>query len=82
MFYFKYLRRELSQRMRQAMLTALGLALGIGLVITVTATASGVRAAQGTVVRALYGIGTSLTVTKAPSDPSRARLAESCPRRR
>jgi putative ABC transport system permease protein len=67
MFYFKYLRRELSQRMRQAMLTALGLALGIGLVITVTATASGVRAAQGTVVHALYGVGTSLTVTKAPA---------------
>ena len=69
MFYLKYLRRELSQRMRQAMLTALGLALGIGLVITVTAAASGVRAAQGTVVHALYGVGTSLTVTKAPAAP-------------
>jgi putative ABC transport system permease protein len=69
MFYLKYLRRELSQRMRQAALTALGLALGIGLVIIVTAAASGVRAAQGTVLRALYGAGTSLTVTKAPAAP-------------
>ncbi len=69
MFYLAYLRRELSQRMRQAMLTALGLALGIGLVITVTAAASGARDAQGKVVHALYGVGTDLTVTKAPAAP-------------
>jgi putative ABC transport system permease protein len=69
MFYLKYLRRELSQRMRQAVLTALGLALGIGLVITVTAAAAGVKDAQGRVVHALYGVGTSLTVTKAPAAP-------------
>jgi putative ABC transport system permease protein len=69
MFYLTYLRRELSQRMRQAVVTALGLALGIGLVITVTAAASGVRSAQGTVVHALYGVGTDLTVTKAPAAP-------------
>jgi putative ABC transport system permease protein len=56
--------------MRQAVVTALGLALGTGLVITVTAVASGVRAAQGTVVHALYGVGTDLTVTKAPSAPA------------
>lgn len=60
MFYFTYLRRELSRRMRQAIVIALGLALGTGLVITVTAAASGVRAAQGTVVHALYGVGTDL----------------------
>jgi putative ABC transport system permease protein len=69
MFYFTYLRRELSQRMRQTAVAALGLALGIGLVITVTAAASGVRAAQGTVVHALYGVGTDLAVTKAPAAP-------------
>jgi putative ABC transport system permease protein len=69
MFYFTYLRRELRQRLRQSLLVAMGLALGIGLVITVTATASGVRAAQGTVVHALYGVGTDLTVTRAPSAP-------------
>jgi putative ABC transport system permease protein len=69
MFYLTYLRRELSQRKRQAVLTALGLALGIGLVITVTAAAAGVRIAQGTVVHALYGVGTSMTVTKAPAAP-------------
>jgi putative ABC transport system permease protein len=70
MFYLTYLRRELSRRMRQAAIVALGLALGTGLVITVTAAASGVRTAQGTVVHALYGVGTDLTVTKAPTAPA------------
>ena len=70
MFFFKYLRRELANRRRQALFVALGLAVGIGLVITVTATASGVKAAQSKVVHALYGVGTDLTVTKPPSAPA------------
>ena len=53
--------------MRQAVFIALGLALGVGLVITVTAASSGVKNAQGTVLHALYGVGTSLTVTKTPT---------------
>jgi len=65
--FFIYLRRELRRRMRQAVFIALGLALGIGLVITVTAAASGVRNAQGTVLKALYGVGTDVTVTKTPT---------------
>jgi ABC-type lipoprotein release transport system permease subunit len=65
--FFTYLRRELRRRMRQAVFIALGLALGVGLVITVTAASSGVKNAQGTVLRALYGVGTSLTVTKTPA---------------
>jgi putative ABC transport system permease protein len=69
MFYLNYLRRELTRRMRQTMVVAFGLALGVGLVITVTAVASGVRDAQGRVVHALYGVGTDLTVTKAPAAP-------------
>ncbi len=64
--FFTYLRRELRRRMRQAVFIALGLALGVGLVITVTAASSGVKNAQGTVLHALYGVGTSLTVTKTP----------------
>ena len=52
--------------MRQAVFIALGLALGIGLVITVTAASAGVKDAQGTVLHALYGVGTDVTVTKAP----------------
>jgi len=43
---------------------ALGIAIGIGLVLTVSATASGVKTAQGDVLHALYGIGTDITVTK------------------
>jgi ABC-type lipoprotein release transport system permease subunit len=65
--FFTYLRRELRRRMRQAVFIALGLALGIGLVITVTSAASGVRNAQGTVLHALYGVGTDVTVTKTPA---------------
>jgi ABC-type lipoprotein release transport system permease subunit len=65
--FFTYLRRELRRRMRQAIFIALGLALGIGLVITVTAASAGVRNAQGTVLHSLYGVGTDITVTKAPT---------------
>jgi len=68
--FFTYLRRELRRRMRQAIFIALGLALGIGLVITVTAASTGVKNAQGTVLHALYGAGTDITVTKAPSSNS------------
>jgi putative ABC transport system permease protein len=65
--FFTYLRRELRRRMRQAIFIALGLALGIGLVITVTAASSGVKNAQGTVLHSLYGVGTDITVTQAPT---------------
>ncbi len=64
--FFTYLRRELRRRMRQAVFIAVGLALGVGLVITVTAASAGVRNAQGTVLHALYGMGTDVTVTKTP----------------
>jgi len=64
--FFTYLRRELRRRMRQAIFIALGLALGVGLVITVTASSAGVKNAQGTVLHALYGVGTDVTVTKTP----------------
>jgi putative ABC transport system permease protein len=66
MFFFTYLRRELRRRMRQAVFIALGLAIGIGLVITVIGASSGVKAAQAKVLRALYGIGTDITVTTKP----------------
>ena len=64
--FFTYLRRELRRRMRQAIFIALGLALGVGLVIAVTAASAGVKNAQGTVLHALYGVGTDVTVTKTP----------------
>jgi putative ABC transport system permease protein len=65
--FFTYMRRELRRRRRQAVIISLGLALGIGLVITVTAASAGVKAAQGTVLRNLYGVGTSATVTTSPT---------------
>jgi putative ABC transport system permease protein len=70
MFFLTYLRRELRRRMRQALFIALGLAIGIGLVITVMGASTGVKAAQAKVLRALYGIGTDVTVTTKPKPPS------------
>jgi putative ABC transport system permease protein len=70
--FFTYLGRELRRRMRQSAFIALGLALGIGLVITVTAAAAGVKNAQGTVLKSLYGVGTDATVTKTPAAGSGA----------
>ena len=65
--FLTYLGRELRRRMRQAVFIGLGLALGVGLVITVTAASTGVKNAQGTVLHALYGVGTDVTVTKTPA---------------
>ena len=67
MFFVTFLRRELWRRRKQAVVIALGLAVGIGLVITVTAAAAGVRAAQGRVLKSLYGVGTDITVTTKPA---------------
>ena len=70
MFFFTYLARELRRRLRQAVFIALGLAVGVGLVLTVTAAAAGVRNAQASVLKGLYGVATDLTVTgSAPSAP-------------
>jgi ABC-type antimicrobial peptide transport system permease subunit len=61
-----YLQRELRQRTRQTAAISLGLALGIGLVITVTAVSAGLKDAQDSALRTLYGVGAELTVTQAP----------------
>jgi len=68
--FFTYLWRELRRRMRQAIFIVIGLALGIGLVITVTAASAGVKNAQASVLHSLYGVGTDITVTKAPTAAS------------
>ncbi|HUZ24105.1 MAG TPA: ABC transporter permease [Streptosporangiaceae bacterium] len=70
--FLTYLRRELRRRARQASLIGAGLAVGIGLVITVTALSAGVKNAQGEVLHSLYGVGTDITVTKAPAAGSGA----------
>ncbi|MCQ4082204.1 ABC transporter permease [Streptomyces sp. RB6PN25] len=64
--FFTYLRRELRRRRKAALVIALGLALGIGLVITVQSVSAGMSQAQGKVLQSLYGLGTDMTVTKAP----------------
>jgi putative ABC transport system permease protein len=73
--FFTYLSRELRRRMRQAIFIALGLALGIGLVITVTAASDGVKNSQASVLHALYGVGTDLTVTQSPAAGSGKGIA-------
>jgi len=72
MFFVTYLRRELRRRMRQAIFIALGLALGVGLVVTVAAASAGVKKAQSGVLKALYGVGTDVTVTGAVPGPPAA----------
>jgi ABC-type antimicrobial peptide transport system permease subunit len=68
--FITYLLRELRRRMRQAIFVGAGLALGIGLVITVIAASTGVSDSQGAVLHSLYGVGTDVTVTQAPSSGS------------
>jgi hypothetical protein len=63
MFFITYVRRELSRRMHQAIFVALGQALGIGLVITVSSASAGVKTAEASVLGALDGVGTDVTVT-------------------
>jgi putative ABC transport system permease protein len=76
MFFLTYLSRELRRRCRQAIFIALGLAVGVGLVITVTAASAGVRNAQASVLKGLYGVGTDITVTgKASAPPSGSTAA-------
>lgn len=65
--FVTYLKRELRRRIKQAIAVGLGLAIGIGLVIMVSATSAGVKTAQADVLHALYGVGTDMTVTKAPA---------------
>jgi putative ABC transport system permease protein len=66
MFLLTYVRREVWHRKWQASFVACGLAVGIGLVVTVMAASAGVRDAQTRVLHVLYGVGTDVTVTKAP----------------
>ncbi len=68
--YFTCIWRELRRRTRQALVVAIGLAIGIGLVVTVSATTAGVKDAQAQVLHSLYGVGTDMTVTKAPRKSS------------
>src|SRR6201992_2496249 len=71
LMFFTYLWRELRRRARQAIFIAIGLALGIGLVITGTGASTGVKNAEGPVLHSLYGVGTDITVTKAPAPGGR-----------
>lgn len=64
--FITYLRRELGGRRKQTAIVATGMALAIALVIVVNAFAAGVRDAQSEALESVYGVGTDVTVTKAP----------------
>jgi putative ABC transport system permease protein len=67
--FFTYLRRELAGRRRQTAIVAIGMALAIALVIIVNSVASGVKAAQASVLESVYGVGTDITVSQTPTPP-------------
>lgn len=64
--FLLYLRRELFNRKRQTLVVSLGLGLAIALVVVVSALSAGVDEAQSQVLGSLYGLGTDISVTKAP----------------
>ncbi len=66
--FFKYLRRELRGRSRQTFIVAIGMALSIALVIIVNSVSTGVKNAQAEVLQSVYGVGTDITVTQAPTE--------------
>ncbi|MDQ4490070.1 ABC transporter permease [Sinomonas sp. ASV486] len=68
--FARYLRRELSGRRKQTAIIAIALALAIALVIVVNALSAGVRDAQKAALATVYGVGTDITVTKAPAAPT------------
>ncbi len=68
--FFIYLARELRRRSRQAIVVAIGLAIGIGLVVIVSSASAGVKNAQTEVLHSLYGVGTDISVTEAPTASS------------
>ena len=72
-FYLSYLRSELLRRKGRTILTLLGLAIGVALVITISALSRGLDHAQKTALDPLSSIGTDLTVTLAPQQPTRRR---------
>ncbi|MCK8608474.1 ABC transporter permease [Agromyces sp. C10] len=67
--FFTYLRRELAGRRRQTAIVAAGMALAIALVMIVNAVSTGVRDAQAAALESVYGVGTDLTVSQAPTAP-------------
>ena len=65
-----YLRRELKNRRRQTSIIAIGMALAIALVILVNALAGGVKNAQASALRSVYGVGTDVTVSRTTTAPT------------
>jgi len=68
--FARYLRRELSGRRKQTAIIAIAMALAIGLVIIVNSLSAGVKNAQASALESVYGVGTDVTVTAAPTPPA------------
>ncbi len=68
--FLTYLRRELFNRKRQTIIVSFGLAIAIAVVLVVNAASNGASNAQSQVLGSLYGIGTDISVTQAPTPPA------------
>ncbi|QAY72117.1 FtsX-like permease family protein [Agromyces protaetiae] len=79
--FITYLRRELAGRRRQTAIIAIGMALAIALVMIVNSVSAGVRDAQASVLESVYGVGTDLTVSQAPTVPGEGGTGGARPQR-
>lgn len=64
---FEYVRRGITRRKRQTAIISIGMALAVAAVLVISAASNGIAAAQNSVLQAVYGVGTDLTITSSPT---------------
>lgn len=64
---FEYVRRGITRRKRQTAIISIGMALAVAAVMVISAASNGIAAAQNSVLQAVYGVGTDLTITSSPT---------------
>lgn len=64
---FEYIRRGITRRKRQTAIISIGMALAVAAVMVISAASSGIAAAQSSVLQAVHGVGTDLTITSSPT---------------
>lgn len=74
---FEYIRRGITRRKRQTAIISIGMALAVAAVMVISAASGGIAAAQNSVLQAVYGVGTDLTITSSPSRGEGAQSGES-----
>jgi len=74
---FEYVRRGITRRKRQTAIISIGMALAVAAVMVISAASNGIAAAQNSVLQAVYGVGTDLTITSSPTRGGDAQSGES-----